>query len=61
MGCASAKNPNWDKDPDRKNKSTIFVTTGVPYEWFKEFEDTTSLHRGQEYDTTYYYSQVKLT
>ena len=49
VATASSKNPNWDMDPDRKGKSTIFVASGVPYEWFKEFEDTTLLHRGDEY------------
>ena len=48
VGTQSPKNPNWDKDPERRDKSTIFVATGVPYNWFKEFEGTKLLHRGDE-------------
>ena len=48
VGTQSAKNPNWDKDPENRDKSTIFVATGVPYDWFKDFEGTKLLHRGDE-------------
>ena len=48
VGTQSPKNPNWDKDPEHQDKSTIFVATGVPYNWFKEFEGTKLLHRGDE-------------
>ena len=50
VGVQSPKNPNWNKNPDHQNKSTIFVASAVPYEWFKEFEDSTLLKRGDDYE-----------
>ena len=50
IASPSAKNPLWDKDPERKNKSTMTIFTGVPWEWFKEFDGSTLHKRGDKYD-----------
>ena len=50
IASPSAKNPLWDKDPERKNKSTMTIFTGVPWEWFKEFDGSTLHKRGDKYE-----------
>jgi all-trans-retinol 13,14-reductase len=44
----SAKDPNWDKHPGRKGKSTCTIICGASWNWFKHFEGTTLHKRGDE-------------
>jgi all-trans-retinol 13,14-reductase len=46
----SAKDPNWDKNPSRKGKSTCTIISGASWNWFKQFEGTTLHKRGDEYE-----------
>jgi len=50
IASPSAKNPMWGKDPERKNKSTMTIFTGVPWDWFKEFDSSTLHKRGDKYE-----------
>jgi len=46
----SAKDPEWDKHPGRKGKSTCAIVTLAQWSWFKEWEDNAVKKRGDGYD-----------
>jgi len=45
----STKDPNWDKQPSRKGKSTVAIVTLANWEWFKQWQDRPVKRRGDDY------------
>jgi len=47
----STKDPNWKLHPGRENKSTMAIVTLANWDWYKQWDGNTTLHkRGDEYD-----------
>lgn len=46
----SAKDPEWDNHPGRKDKSTVAIITLANWEWFQEWQDCQVKRRGDDYD-----------
>lgn len=46
----SAKDPEWENHPGRKDKSTVAIVTLANWEWFKEWENKPLKKRGDDYD-----------
>jgi len=45
----STKDPEWDKHPGRKGKSTCAIVTLANWDWFKAWKDKNVKKRGDEY------------
>ena len=46
----SAKDPNWNLHPGRKDKSTCAIITLARWEWYEKWQNRPLKRRGDDYD-----------
>ena len=50
LSFPSAKDPNWNLHPGRKDKSTCAIITLARWEWYEKWQNRPLKRRGDDYD-----------